>query len=86
MITFLSNKYERLKKISKELRLDESLPLREQDPSLLMRKRKEMELKPENYIVGLHYRKELPEGVKFVNNMVIEQPEHGLFFIDAFGE
>nr|GEV24082.1 hypothetical protein [Tanacetum cinerariifolium] len=35
-----------------------------QDSSLPMRKRKATELKHETYIVGLHCRKELPEGVK----------------------
>ncbi|GKA68622.1 hypothetical protein Tco_0768539 [Tanacetum coccineum] len=86
MMTSLSNKYERLKKIPRELGLDESLPLFEQDPSLPRRKRKAMKLEPKTYIVGLHCCKELPKGVKFVNNLVIEQPEHRLFFIDAFGE
>ncbi|GKB85557.1 hypothetical protein Tco_0957829 [Tanacetum coccineum] len=81
-----SNKYERLKKIPKELRLGESIPLLEQDPSLPRRKRKGMKLEPETYIVGLHCRSELPAAVKFVNNLVIEQLEHGLFFIDAFGD
>ncbi|GJS68395.1 hypothetical protein Tco_0682960 [Tanacetum coccineum] len=27
----------------------------------------------------------LPMGVPFVNNMVIEEPEYGMFFIDVFG-
>nr|GEW14249.1 hypothetical protein [Tanacetum cinerariifolium] len=43
-----------------------------------------MELEPATYITGLHYRKEMLEGVKFVNNLVIEEPKHGLFFINAF--
>ncbi|GKD57266.1 hypothetical protein Tco_1290653 [Tanacetum coccineum] len=28
----------------------------------------------------------LPEGVPFVNNMVIKEPEYGMFFIDVFGD
>ncbi|GJX26803.1 hypothetical protein Tco_0233099 [Tanacetum coccineum] len=64
----------------------QSLPLPKQDPSFLMRKRKAMELDPETYIAGLHYHRELPQGVKFVNNLVTDEPEHGLFFIDAFGD
>ncbi|GKC13369.1 hypothetical protein Tco_1010151 [Tanacetum coccineum] len=28
----------------------------------------------------------LPEGVPFVNNMVIKEPEHGMFFIDVFSD
>ncbi|GJT30802.1 hypothetical protein Tco_0911077 [Tanacetum coccineum] len=84
MMTSLRNKYKRLKKVPEGLGLDESLPLLEQDPSLRIRKRKAMELKHETYIAGLHCHRELPKGVKFVNNLVIKQ--HGLFFINAFGE
>nr|GFD13610.1 protein kinase superfamily protein [Tanacetum cinerariifolium] len=64
--------------------LDESLHLIEQDPSLPRRKREAMKLENETYITGLHCHKEIPEGVKFVNNLLIEELEHGLFFIDAF--
>ncbi|GJR40356.1 hypothetical protein Tco_1216040 [Tanacetum coccineum] len=28
----------------------------------------------------------LPKGVSFINNLVIEQPKNGLFFIDVFGD
>ncbi|GJW08913.1 hypothetical protein Tco_1571336 [Tanacetum coccineum] len=74
-MTSLSNKYERLNKIHGELGLNLALPLLEQDPSL-----------PETYIAGLHCHTKLPEGVKFVNNPVIEEPDHGLFLIDALGD
>ncbi|GJT36673.1 hypothetical protein Tco_0927092 [Tanacetum coccineum] len=50
------------------------------------KKRKTMELEPETYIIGLHCNKKLPEGVPFKKNLMIEEPEHRLFFIDAFGE
>ncbi|GJV75097.1 hypothetical protein Tco_1506681 [Tanacetum coccineum] len=86
LMTSLRNKYERLKQIPGELGLILSLPIPEQDPSLPKRKRKTMELEHETYIASLHCRRELPESVKFVNNLVIEQPEHGTFFIYAFGE
>ncbi|GKA73796.1 hypothetical protein Tco_0780098 [Tanacetum coccineum] len=85
-MTSLWNKYERLKKIPEELGPNQTLPLPEQDPSLLRKKRKAMELEPETYIACHHCHKVFPEGVTFVNNLVIEEPEHGLFFIDAFGE
>nr|GEY71212.1 hypothetical protein [Tanacetum cinerariifolium] len=75
LMTSLSNKYERLKKIRGEVGPNLALPLPEQDPSLLKHKRKTMKLDPETYIVGLHCRK-LPEGVPFKKNLVIEQPEH----------
>ncbi|GKB51722.1 hypothetical protein Tco_0902475 [Tanacetum coccineum] len=28
----------------------------------------------------------LPKGVPFVNNMIIEEPEYGIYFIDVFGD
>nr|GEW02515.1 protein trichome birefringence-like 19 [Tanacetum cinerariifolium] len=86
MMTSLCNKYERLKKILEELGLDESLPLLEQDLSLPRKKRKEMKLEPDTYITGLHCHRKMPKGVKFVNNLMIKQPEHGIFFIDVFGD
>ncbi|GKD76239.1 hypothetical protein Tco_1334521 [Tanacetum coccineum] len=70
MMASLSNKYERLKKILEELEIDQSFLLPEQDPSLLRRKRKVMELEHQLYIVGLHCQRELPEGVMFANNLV----------------
>ncbi|GJT28210.1 hypothetical protein Tco_0908485 [Tanacetum coccineum] len=45
-----------------------------------------MELEPEVYIIGLHYSSSIPEGVKFLENMVIEEPEFNLFFIDEFND
>ncbi|GKA02744.1 hypothetical protein Tco_0675525 [Tanacetum coccineum] len=76
----------RLKKIPNELELDITLPLPEKDPSLPRGKRKATELEPETYIVGLHCNRTLHEWVKFMKNLVIEKPKHGLFFINAFGE
>ncbi|GKC06676.1 hypothetical protein Tco_0998286 [Tanacetum coccineum] len=40
---------------------------------------------PEIRIPSLECNRSLPEGVQFVNNMVIEEPEYGMFFIDVFG-
>ncbi|GJW44263.1 hypothetical protein Tco_0073062 [Tanacetum coccineum] len=45
-----------------------------------------MELEPEPYIAGLHFKREMHEGVKFVKNLVIKEHEHRLLFIDAFGD
>ncbi|GKF59729.1 hypothetical protein Tco_0176515, partial [Tanacetum coccineum] len=50
------------------------------------RKRKVQEMEPEVRIPGLECNKSLPGGVAFVNNLVIEQPKNGLFFIDVFGD
>ncbi|GKB57106.1 hypothetical protein Tco_0913292 [Tanacetum coccineum] len=84
MMTSLSNKYDRLKKILEELGFDEYLPHPEQDPSLPRRKRKTIELESETYISSHHCNRVMPEVVKLVNNLVNEQPGHWLFFIDAF--
>nr|GEV48607.1 retrovirus-related Pol polyprotein from transposon TNT 1-94 [Tanacetum cinerariifolium] len=51
LMTSLVKRYERLKKIPEELRMQS-----------------------------------LPKGVPFVNNMVIEEPECGIFFTDVFGD
>ncbi|GJW55780.1 hypothetical protein Tco_0099865 [Tanacetum coccineum] len=48
------------------------------------KKRKHMELEPETKIPRLECNRALPEHVPFVNNMVIEEPEHGIFFTDEF--
>ncbi|GJQ97698.1 hypothetical protein Tco_0008837 [Tanacetum coccineum] len=50
------------------------------------RKRKHMELEPKIRVPGLECNISLPQGVPFVNNMVIEKPEYGMFFIDVFGD
>nr|GEX39226.1 ribonuclease H-like domain, reverse transcriptase, RNA-dependent DNA polymerase [Tanacetum cinerariifolium] len=47
-------------------------------------KRKHIELEPEIKVPGLECNRSLPEGVLFVNNMVIEEPEYGIFFTDVF--
>ncbi|GJZ27661.1 retrovirus-related pol polyprotein from transposon TNT 1-94 [Tanacetum coccineum] len=48
------------------------------------RKRKHMELEPEIKVAWLECNRSLHDGVPFVNNMVIEEPEYGIFFIDVF--
>ncbi|GJT19675.1 hypothetical protein Tco_0878381 [Tanacetum coccineum] len=35
-------------------------------------------------ILGLKCNRSIPEGVLFVNNMVIKEPENEIFFIDIF--
>ncbi|GJS36627.1 hypothetical protein Tco_0535009 [Tanacetum coccineum] len=87
LVTSLGKKYDRLKVIPEETRINLTLPTLEQVPSIsLGRKRKAQELEPEVCILGLEYNRRLPEGVQFVNNKVIEYPEQGIFFIDVFGD
>ncbi|GJS06208.1 DNA-directed DNA polymerase [Tanacetum coccineum] len=45
-----------------------------------------MELEPEIKVPGLECNRSLPEGFPFVNNMVIEEHEYGIFFTDIFGD
>ncbi|GJU83471.1 hypothetical protein Tco_1285836 [Tanacetum coccineum] len=47
---------------------------------------KHNELEPEIKVHGLECNKSLLECVPFVNNMVIEEPEYGIFFTDVFGD
>ncbi|GJZ88240.1 retrovirus-related pol polyprotein from transposon TNT 1-94 [Tanacetum coccineum] len=42
------------------------------------------ELEPETRIPGLECNRSLLENVPFINNMVIEEPEYGIFFTDDF--
>nr|GEV95089.1 hypothetical protein [Tanacetum cinerariifolium] len=64
-----------------------ALPAPEQAPSQTSRKKqKHMELEPETRIPGLECNRTLPENVSFVNNMVIEEPEYGIFFTNEFGD
>ncbi|GJW91363.1 hypothetical protein Tco_0168916, partial [Tanacetum coccineum] len=39
-----------------------------------------------NRIAGLECNRSLLERIPFVNNLVIEEPKNGLFFIDVFGD
>nr|GEU80168.1 retrovirus-related Pol polyprotein from transposon TNT 1-94 [Tanacetum cinerariifolium] len=50
------------------------------------RKQKQIELKLETRIPRLECNRTLPENVSFVNNMVIEEHEYGIFFTDEFGD
>ncbi|GJY49856.1 hypothetical protein Tco_0439812 [Tanacetum coccineum] len=89
LMTSLSKRYERLKKIPKELGIQSALPapVPEQASSQTSgRKRKHMELEPEVKVRGLKCNRSLPEGVPFVNHIVIKEPEYGIFFIDVFGD
>ncbi|GJT53002.1 hypothetical protein Tco_0988056 [Tanacetum coccineum] len=52
--------------------------------SLSQRKRKHMELEPKTKNPGLECNRALPENVPFVNNMVIEELELGIFFTNEF--
>nr|GEZ14355.1 hypothetical protein [Tanacetum cinerariifolium]GEZ28772.1 hypothetical protein [Tanacetum cinerariifolium] len=83
LMTSLGNKFKRLKKILEELQLDESLPLPKQDPSLPKKKGKTMELELETYIASLYCNRKILKGVPFMNDLVIEQLDHGLFLIDG---
>ncbi|GKG50952.1 hypothetical protein Tco_0539076, partial [Tanacetum coccineum] len=47
---------------------------------------KHQELELEVPIPGLECNRSLLKGISFVNNLVIKQPENGLFFIDVFGD
>nr|GEY43051.1 copia protein [Tanacetum cinerariifolium] len=57
-----------------------------QAPSRSSGRRKHMELEPKIKVPGLECNRSLPKGVSFVNNMVIEEPEYGIFFTDVFGD
>nr|GEU66564.1 copia protein [Tanacetum cinerariifolium] len=85
----LGKRYERLKKIPRELGIQSTLPApipKQASSQSSSRKRKHMELEPEIKVSGLECNRSLPEGVPFVNNMVFEEPEYGIFFTDVFSD
>ncbi|GKB42023.1 hypothetical protein Tco_0886965 [Tanacetum coccineum] len=82
-------KYERLKNIPKELGIQSALlalVLDKDQSQPSERKMKQMKLEPEIKVPGLECNRSLPKGIPFVNNMVIEEPEYGIFFTDVFGD
>ncbi|GJR03286.1 hypothetical protein Tco_0526270 [Tanacetum coccineum] len=87
LMTSLGKRYERLNKIPEELGIQSALPAPAQAQSQSSgRKRKHMKLEPKIRIPSLECNRSLPKGVSFVNNMVIEEPEYGMSFIDIFGD
>nr|GEZ78956.1 hypothetical protein [Tanacetum cinerariifolium] len=74
-------RYERLKKIPEELGIQFSLPslvLEQASSQTLRRNRKHIKLEPGVKVPGLECNRSLPEGVPFVNYMVIKEPEYGI--------
>ncbi|GKC27887.1 hypothetical protein Tco_1035181, partial [Tanacetum coccineum] len=91
LMNYLARRYERIRKIPKELGIKSALPApvpaSEQASSKFSRKkRKHMELEPEVKLPGLECNRTLPKNVPFVSNMVIEEPEYEILFADEFGD
>nr|GEX81246.1 hypothetical protein [Tanacetum cinerariifolium]GEX81258.1 hypothetical protein [Tanacetum cinerariifolium]GEX82508.1 hypothetical protein [Tanacetum cinerariifolium] len=87
LMNSLSRRYERFRKISKEHVIQSALLAPEQAPSQTSgRKQKHMKLEPKKRIPGLKCNRTLFENIPFINNMVIEEPEYGIFFTDEFGD
>nr|GEU81038.1 hypothetical protein [Tanacetum cinerariifolium] len=87
LMNSLSRRCERLRQIPGEIGIQSALPVPKQAPSqTLERKQKHMKLEPETRIPGLECNRTLFENVMFVNNMVIEEPEYGIFFTNEFGD
>nr|GEU41270.1 retrovirus-related Pol polyprotein from transposon TNT 1-94 [Tanacetum cinerariifolium] len=87
LMTSLSRRYERIKKIPMELKIQSALPshiLKQASSKSSRRKRKHIELEPKIKVLELECDRSLLEGVPFVNNMVIEEPEYEIFFTDIF--
>nr|GFA05780.1 hypothetical protein [Tanacetum cinerariifolium] len=87
LMNSLSRRYERLRQILRELGIQSTLLAPEQAPSqTLGRQQKHMKREPETRIPRLECNRALLENVPFVNNMVIDEPEYGIFFTDEFGD
>nr|GEV97226.1 hypothetical protein [Tanacetum cinerariifolium] len=89
LMTSLSKRYERLKKILKEYGIQSAHPAllpKQASSQTSGRKRNQVELKPKVKVHGLECNRSLRKGVPFVNNMVIEEPKYGIFFMDVFSD
>ncbi|GJT21494.1 hypothetical protein Tco_0891431 [Tanacetum coccineum] len=89
LMNSLSRRYKRIRKKPEELGNKSALPapaLEQASSKSLRKKRKHMKLEPEIKIPGLECNRALPENAPFVNNMVIKEPEYGIFFTDEFGD
>ncbi|GJZ82141.1 retrovirus-related pol polyprotein from transposon TNT 1-94 [Tanacetum coccineum] len=87
LMTSLGKRYERLKKIPEELGIQSTLPAPvhgQVASQSSRRKRRHIELEPEIKVPRLECNRSLPDGVPFEKNMVIEEPEYGIFFTDVF--
>ena len=79
----LRTRYDNLAKKHEELDIPSLLPasasaIQAAPSQSSRRKRKKIETEPEISAPGLNCSRALHEGVKFVNNWVIDQPERGL--------
>jgi hypothetical protein len=92
IIKSLSAKYEELARVAKSLGINHDEALASQGlaiPELTQKtgkKRKAVDIEPEQYIAALHCNRTTPQGVKFRPNLVIKEPEYGIFFVDEFGQ
>nr|GFA39919.1 hypothetical protein [Tanacetum cinerariifolium] len=89
LMNSLSQMYERLKQILKELGIQSALPAPVCKQALSLtsgRKQKHLELVPKTRIPILECNRALLKNVSFVNNMVIKEPEYGIFFTDKFSD
>lgn len=91
LLESLTKNYQELEKVAKSLGIDHQAALASQGLTIPEqrqtsgKKRKAVELEPEQYIYALHCNREPPTGVKFANSKVIKEPEYGLFFLDEYG-
>ncbi|GJZ11468.1 hypothetical protein Tco_0546227 [Tanacetum coccineum] len=88
-VVLIKKKNKIVGELTEKLKIQSALPSpapEQVSSQLLGRKRTIIELEPEIHILALECNMSLPEGVPFVNNMVIKEPEYGMFFIDVFGD
>nr|GEV66368.1 copia protein [Tanacetum cinerariifolium] len=87
LMNSLSRRYKRFRQIFEKLGIQSALLAPEQALSQTSgRKQKHMELEPKKIIPGLECNRTLLKNIPFVNNMVIKEPEYGIFFTDKFGD
>ncbi|GJV02258.1 hypothetical protein Tco_1335827 [Tanacetum coccineum] len=79
------DKKEQMERAMKEAKLGEPMIKKVAAEIVLTRAHNE-KLKQIAELKKKRFDQKLPEGVPFEKNLVIAQPEHGIFFIDTFGE
>ena len=81
LLKSLKERYDRLRAMPQALNIPSLLPAstKEIAPSKSSRKkRKLIAMEPEFKVPGIDCDRSLPEGITFMNNMVLEAPERGL--------
>ncbi|PWA92785.1 haloacid dehalogenase-like hydrolase (HAD) superfamily protein [Artemisia annua] len=86
LLETLSKRFDELRKVGKSLKAKPLKLVTTKDTLVSNKRKKKIELEPKQFIAGLHCNTSLHEGVKFVDGLVIEKPEHRIFFYNVYNQ